>query len=235
MTANQILIIEDDPAAAEAISLKVETAGFSPIVAPTGEAGLKEFERGEPTLIILDLMLPDADGVEICRTIRQKSNVPIIMLTAKAEEASRIVGLELGADDYVTKPFSPKELLSRIKAVLRRVSRAATSSDDEPRVCQAAGIVVDEDRHEVYLEGENVRLTPTEYKILALLMRNAGRVVSRATLVEEVWGYDGFSDNLLEIHVGNLRRKIEDNPRQPQRLTTVRSFGYKIADDAAKA
>lgn len=231
MAIHKILIIEDDPATAEAVVEKLSSGGLEAFVAPTGTEGLTLFEERQPDLIVLDLMLPDADGIEICRTIRQKSQVPIIMLTAKAEEVDRIVGLEIGADDYITKPFSPKELLARVRAVLRRMPRVtATEQKETARVYRAAGIELDEDRHEVTVEGEVVRLTPTEYNILALLMRNAGHVVSRETLIEEIWGYDGFSPNLIEIHIGNLRRKIEKNPRHPTRLLTVRSFGYKIAD-----
>jgi DNA-binding response OmpR family regulator len=235
MAAETILIIEDDPAAADAVATKVSAAGFAVIVARTGAAGMAAYQRETPSLVVLDLMLPDADGGDLCRVIRQTSDVPIIMLTARAEEASRIVGLEIGADDYVTKPFSPKELLARIKAVLRRSGRAEAIAVQDGRIHQAAGLVLDETRHEVFLHGNSLRLTPTEYKLLTLLMRNAGHVVLRTALVEHVWGYDGFSDNLVEIHIGNLRRKIEDDPRRPRRLVTVRAFGYKIVSDTFPA
>jgi DNA-binding response OmpR family regulator len=233
MTKPRILIIEDDAPTAEAITAKITHAGFEPIIARTGEEGWRTFQEGTPDLIILDLMLPDTDGTDLCRRIRQTSQVPIIMVTARAEETARIVGLELGADDYVTKPFSPKELVSRVKSVLRRTSHALAPQFPEVRVYQGGGLVLDEDRHEVLCDGEPIRLTPIEYKMLRLLLRNAGVVVSRETIIQEIWGYDGFSDNLVEIHIGNLRRKIEADPRQPKRLATVRAFGYKIMLDAA--
>jgi len=186
---------------------------------------------------VLDLQLPDMDGLDICRMIRQETMAtPIIILTARAEEADRIVGLELGADDYVSKPFSPKEVLSRIRSILRRVSaREGTlpALQIEPLIYRASGITLDDARHEVLLEGRSVRLSPTEYKLLSMLMRQAGNVVSREKLVDELWGYDGFSANLLEIHVGKLRRKLEENPRRPRRILTVRSFGYKVASEVA--
>lgn len=228
MSVQKILIIEDDLGAAEAVFEKVTSAGFEAVVEHTGAKGIAAFKGEHPDLVVLDLMLPDIEGLDICRAIRQTSNVPIIMLTAKAEEVDRIIGLEIGADDYVVKPFSPKELVSRIRAVLRRIGEQPI--EKEASVYKAAGLELDEIRHDVRLQGSPLKLTPTEYKILALLMRHAGQVVSRQTLTDAIWGYDGYSPNLLEIHVGNLRRKIEENPRHPKRLITVRSFGYKIAE-----
>lgn len=231
MPENTILIIEDDPGTAEAIVEKITSAGFRAIIKYTGAEGIMAFRDQAPDLIVLDLMLPDVDGIDICRAIRQESATPIIMLTAKAEEVDRIVGLEIGADDYMTKPFSPKELVSRIKAVLRRTTVRPVVND--ATLFRAAGIELDDARHEVTVDGKPVNLTPTQYKLLALLMRNAGQVVSRDTLTTELWGYEGFSTNLLEVHIGHLRRKIEDNPRKPRRLITVRSFGYKITDSVS--
>jgi DNA-binding response OmpR family regulator len=228
MTVTHILVIEDDIPTAEAIAAKVAGSGFTVTVAYTAEAGWQALTDTRPDLIILDVMLPDTNGMDLCRRIRAQDDTPIIMLTARAEEHARIVGLEIGADDYVTKPFSPKELVSRIKAVLRRTTRRQARPAPTLSVYQAAGITLDEERHDVQCDGNTVRLTPTEYKILALLMRHAGHVVSRDAIIEEIWGYDGFSDNLVEIHIGNLRRKIEIDPRRPQRLATVRAFGYKI-------
>lgn len=233
MSAKKILIIEDDPAAAEAVLEKVRSAGFSGIVTHTSAEGLRAFHEQQPDLIVLDLMLPDGDGIELCRTIRKQSQVPIIMLTARAEETDRIMGLEIGADDYVTKPFSPKELVSRIKAVLRRSDLPhlplPPSSTHQGLIYTAGDIRLDAARREVTINGKPVRLTPTEYAILHILIQNAGQVVSRDTLINTIWQYNGFSANLLEIHIGNLRRKIEENPRYPRRLITLRSFGYKIA------
>jgi DNA-binding response OmpR family regulator len=223
-----ILIIEDDPPTAEAIHEKLSASGYHPLVAHTGEDGLRSFYDHEPDLVILDLMLPDADGADICRAIRRTATTPIVMLTAKVEEVDRIVGLEIGADDYIPKPFSTKELVARVRAVLRRSERSMSP----PSVIRsAAGIVVDEGRREVSVEGDVVHLTPTQYNILSLLMKHAGEAVSRDVLVAALWGHDDLSANLLEIHIGHLRRKIELNHRRPQRLLTVRSFGYRIAGD----
>lgn len=225
--------------AAEALTEKINNSGFSALVKSTGMDGMVAFRQYQPVLVVLDLQLPDMDGLDICRMIRQETMVtPIIILTARAEEADRIVGLELGADDYVSKPFSPKEVLSRIRSILRRVSAreiALPALQAEPLIYQASGITLDDARHEVLLEGRSIRLSPTEYKLLSMLMRQAGNVVSREKLVDELWGYDGFSANLLEIHVGKLRRKLEDNPRRPRRILTVRSFGYKVASDSMAA
>lgn len=227
MSDQRILIIEDDAGAADAVAEKVRLAGYQTHVENTGMGGLAAFEGLEPSLIVLDLTLPDMDGVEICRAIRTKSWVPIIMLTAKAEEVDRIIGLEMGADDYVTKPFSPKELISRIRAVLRRTEESAIPTPGETNH-SAAGIELNERRHEVTVNGKQVQLTPIEFKLLLALMRHAGQVMSHEWLTERVWGYEGYSSNLLEIHIGNLRKKIEDDPRHPRRLITVRGYGYKI-------
>jgi DNA-binding response OmpR family regulator len=244
MPANKILIIEDDTDVAEAVYEKLSTAGYRALVAHTGTAGLEVFAKEEPDLVVLDLRLPDMDGLDVCREIRSYNNgsggaqfkTPVIMLTARAEENDRIIGLEIGADDYVPKPFSPKELECRIKAVLRRAS--PRPREPERSVWRAAGIELDEGRHRVTLrskrapEGEEVKLTAIEYQILTVLMQKAGQVVSKDDLLDMVWGYDGFSANLLQIHIGHIRAKIEENPRRPQRLLTVRSFGYKIVDEA---
>lgn len=231
MAPARVLIIEDDAGAAEAVALKSAASGYEVTVAPNGSQGLKAFNDTSPDIVILDLMLPDMDGTDVCRQIRAQSGTPVIMLTARAEEASKIVGLEIGADDYVTKPFSPKELISRIKAVLRRSGATPPAPRVASAIYQAAGLSLDLERHEVLCDGDPVRLTPTEYKLLALLIRNAGQVVSRETIIKELWGYEGFSDNLIEIHIGNLRRKIEAQPRRPRRLITVRAFGYKLLNE----
>ena len=228
MGAEKILVIEDDVGTAEAVLAKLNSAGFTCIVKHTQAEGLEAFREQEPDLVVLDLILPDGDGLDACRTLRQESQIPIVLLTARGEEADRIIGLESGADDYVTKPFSPKELISRIRAVLRRSTQQP--ADAQQHIYRAAGISLDESRHEISVDGQLVKFTPTEYRILAILLRSAGQVVSRDVLTKMIWGYEGFSSNLLEIHVGNIRRKIEANPRKPRRLITVRSFGYKLAD-----
>ena len=227
MPDQRILVIEDEPGTAKAVSEKARLAGYQVHVEHTGTGGLAAFERLEPDLVILDLTLPDMDGVDICRAIRSKSRAPVIMLTAKAEEIDRIVGLEMGADDYVTKPFSPKELIARIRAVMRRMGPGETVASSEETL-RVGGIVLDDRRHEVTVDGEQVQLTPIEFRLLQALMRHAGQVLSRERITERVWGYEGFSSNLLEIHIGNLRRKLGDDPRHPKRLITVRGYGYKI-------
>ena len=228
MGAEKILVIEDDVGTAEAVLTKLNSAGFTGIVKHTQAEGLEAFREQEPDLVVLDLILPDGDGLDACRTLRQESQIPIVLLTARGEEADRIIGLESGADDYVTKPFSPKELISRIRAVLRRSTQQP--ADPRQQIYRAAGISLDESRHDISVDGQFVKFTPTEYRILGVLLRSAGHVVSRDVLTNVIWGYEGFSSNLLEIHIGNIRRKIEANPRKPRRLITVRSFGYKLAD-----
>lgn len=239
----KILIIEDDADVAEAVYEKLTTAGYRALVAHTGTSGLEVYAKEAPDLVVLDLRLPDMDGLDVCRALREQSpeggspqfKTPVIMLTARSEESDRIIGLEIGADDYVPKPFSPKELECRIKAVLRRAG--PRPKEIERTVWRAAGIELDEGRHSVRLfsekspKGEEVKLTAIEYQILVVLMRKAGQVVSKDQLLDVVWGYDGFSANLLQIHIGHIRSKIEENPRRPRRLLTVRSFGYKIVDE----
>jgi DNA-binding response OmpR family regulator len=236
-----ILIIEDDPAVAEALVEKLSAANFNVIAKATGAEGLASFRADDPDLIVLDLMLPDMDGLDVFRRIREletnqrpwASRTGVVILTAKAEESDRVVGLEIGADDYVAKPFSPKELLARVKAVLRRT--AGRTAAPEEAVIRVAGLELDTARHRIVLrpdlegEGKLVDLTAIEYNILATLMRHAGTLVTKSRLLEAVWGYEGFSPNLLQIHISHIRAKIEDNPRQPRRLLTVRSFGYRIA------
>lgn len=243
MPNKKILVIEDDPTVAEAVVDKLRSSGFRTIEKHTGREGLTAFRDEEPDLVILDLMLPDIDGLEVCRRIREPvedpstwdHKTPIIMLTARTEESDRVIGLEIGADDYVSKPFSPKELVARTKAILRRTEDRP--AQEQVTFFRAAGIELDTAAHEVCLrshpedEPRPIKLTAIEYSILATLMRHAGEVVSRDKLMDEVWGYDGFSPNLLQIHVGHIRVKLEDDPRRPRRLLTVRSFGYKIATE----
>lgn len=231
MAKKTILVIEDDVGTADALREKISAAGYEVIVRHTAEEGYQAHCQHDPSLVVLDLKLPDGNGIDVCRRIRRTSRTPIIMLTALVEETDRIVGLEQGADDYVVKPFSPKEVISRIKAILRRVAGPLPPPAEPvtPEVYTSAGIELNASRFEVRVEGALVRLSPTEFRILARLMQEAGRVVSREDLVRSIWGYDGFSSNLLEIHVGKIRRKIEVDPRRPRRLVTVRAFGYKVA------
>ena len=227
MTGRRILIIDDDELLVGAIQKKFETAGFRVATAHTGAEGRQILKSDPPDLVILDLALPDDDGTDICRDVRATSRVPIIMLTGRAEETDRIVGLELGADDYVTKPFSLSELVARARAVLRRMEPPREPPKEEPTHLEGLGVTVDLRAHEVRVNGELITLTPTEYKLLVALMKRAGEVVSAQELLEEVWGYDEYDTHLVEVHIANLRSKIEADPKRPERIQTLRSFGYR--------
>jgi two-component system response regulator RegX3 len=200
--------------------------GFEVAVAPTGTVALETFDRTGADLVLLDLMLPGLSGTEVCRTLRQKSNVPVIMLTAKDSEIDKVVGLELGADDYVTKPFSSRELVARIRAVLRR------RGEDEvvlPAALEAGPVRMDVERHVVTVRGDNVQLPLKEFELLEVLLRNAGRVLTRMQLIDRVWGADYVGDTkTLDVHVKRLRAKIEEDPGSPRYIVTVRGLGYKF-------
>jgi two-component system response regulator RegX3 len=200
--------------------------GFEVAVAPTGTVALETFDRTGADLVLLDLMLPGLSGTEVCRTLRQKSNVPVIMLTAKDSEIDKVVGLELGADDYVTKPFSSRELVARIRAVLRR------RGEDEvvlPAALEAGPVRMDVERHVVTVRGDNVQLPLKEFELLEVLLRNAGRVLTRMQLIDRVWGADYVGDTkTLDVHVKRLRAKIEEDPGNPRYIVTVRGLGYKF-------
>lgn len=224
----KILIVEDEVAIAEGLTASLETEGFTVVRAASGDAALPVWERERPDLVLLDLMLPGMSGTEVCRSLRVRSNVPIIMLTAKDAEVDRVVGLELGADDYITKPFSFRELIARIRAVLRR-GTAATITLDAP--IEARGVRVDRSRHEVYVDGRKVDLPPKEFDLLELLIENAGLVLTRGQLIEEVWGPDYVGDTkTLDVHVRRLRTRVERDPHNPERIVTVRGIGYRFAD-----
>ena len=221
----RVLIIDDDKILAEAVAKALENAGFQPAIAGTAGEGWRRLETEKPDLVILDLNLPDVDGLELCRDLRKETDTPVIMLTARTDETDRVVGLEVGADDYVTKPFSLKELVARVRAVLRRVKDQAV----QPReVLRAGEIELDLAGHSVTVDGQPVELTRTEFMILQTLMQNMGRVIQRDELARAVWGTDLPDPHLLEVHVSNLRRKIEKNPRRPEHLITVRGVGYKM-------
>ncbi len=224
----KILIVEDEVAIAEGLSASLETEGFSVARAATGDAALPVWERERPDLVLLDLMLPGVSGTEVCRRLRARSNVPIIMVTAKDAEVDRVVGLELGADDYITKPFSSRELIARIRAVLRR-GTAAPIALDAP--VEARGVRVDRSRHEVHVDGRKVELPPKEFDLLELLVENAGLVLTRGQLIQEVWGPDYVGDTkTLDVHVRRLRTRVERDPHDPERIVTVRGIGYRFAD-----
>ncbi|MFV0406627.1 MAG: response regulator [Propioniciclava sp.] len=221
---SSVLIIEDEESYREALSFMLTREGFEVTVAADGEAGLLEFGRCGADLVLLDLMMPGLSGTEVCRQIRQCSSVPIIMLTARDTEIDKVVGLELGADDYVTKPFSHRELVARIRAVLRR----GQEIDLLPDVVESGGVRLDVERHEVTVDGKPVPLALKEFELLEMLLRNSGRVLTRGQLIDRIWGADYVGDTkTLDVHIKRLRGKIEADPKNPIRLVTVRGLGYK--------
>ncbi|MGV1004496.1 MAG: response regulator [Candidatus Nanopelagicales bacterium] len=225
----RILIVEDEASISEPLSYMLRREGFEVAVADTGNEAVSIFERAGADLVLLDLMLPGMSGTDVCRELRARSRVPIIMVTAKDSELDKVVGLELGADDYVTKPFSSRELVARIRAVLRRNHEAA---EDDP-VVEAGPVRIDPERHDVRINGVAVSLPLKEFELLEYLARNAGRVLTRAQLIERVWGADYFGDTkTLDVHVKRLRSKVEPDPAHPVHLLTVRGLGYKFEADA---
>ena len=219
--------MEDESSFSEALEFLLGKEGFSVITAATGTEALKKFEQGGIDLILLDLMIPEVSGTEVCRQIRAKSKVPIIMLTAKDSEVDKVVGLEIGADDYVTKPYSARELVARINAVLRR--NAGDNMLSDPGVMTVHGIRMDIDRHQVSINGIPVSLPLKEFELLEFLMRNAGRVLTRMQLIDRVWGSDYVGDTkTLDVHIKRLRAKLEIDPADPKIIQTVRGLGYKM-------
>jgi len=223
-------VVEDEESFSDALAYMLRKEGFEVAVAATGPAALEEFDRHGADIVLLDLMLPEMSGTEVCRRLRQKSQVPIIMVTARDSEIDKVVGLEIGADDYVTKPFSPRELVARVRAVLRR--RTAQESAETPTASLAAGPVrMDVDRHVVTVRGEPVALPLKEFELLELLLRNVGRVLTRGQLIDRVWGADYVGDTkTLDVHVKRLRSKIELEPSAPRHIVTVRGLGYKFEE-----
>jgi two-component system response regulator RegX3 len=222
----KILVVEDEASFSDALSYLLGREGFEVIVAESGTAAITEFERQGADLILLDLMLPGLSGTEVCRQIRAKSQVPIIMLTAKDGEVDKVVGLELGADDYVTKPYSSRELVARIRAVLRRNGEVDGTSDG---VLTAGPVRIDVERHKVSINNEDVNFPLKEFELLEFLVRNSGRVLTRSQLIDRVWGSDYFGDTkTLDVHVKRLRSKIESDPANPVFIQTVRGLGYKF-------
>ena len=226
----RILLVEDEESYRDPLSYLLRKEGFEVSVAATGTEALEEFDRGGADLVLLDLMLPGVSGTEVCRRLRQRSSVPVIMLTAKDSEIDKVVGLELGADDYVTKPYSSRELLARVRAVLRRQSQEPHDEEDVG-VLEVGGLRLDADRHTVAVNGTTTAFPLKEFELLELLMRNAGRVLTRSQLIDRVWGSDYVGDTkTLDVHVKRVRAKIEADPSNPVRLLTVRGLGYKLAD-----
>jgi len=224
----KILIVEDESSFSEALAFLLGKEGFQVSVAEDGRAALSMFNKEGADLILLDLMIPEISGVDVCRTIRTTSQVPIIMLTAKDAEIDKVVGLELGADDYVTKPYSSRELIARIKAVLRRgISDADLNGDLE--VISVGPIRLDTARHQASINGNPIALPLKEFELLEFLMRNSGRVLTRSQLIDRVWGGDYFGDTkTLDVHIKRLRAKIEVDPANPVLIQTIRGLGYKL-------
>ena len=223
----RVLVVEDEESFSDALSYVLRKDGFEVSVAATGPAALTEFDRTGADIVLLDLMLSEMSGTEVCRQLRQRSRVPIIMVTARDSEIDKVVGLEIGADDYVTKPYSPRELVARIRAVLRRHSTEAT--EPETPTLAAGPVRMDVERHVVTVGGSAVQLPLKEFELLELLLRNAGRVLTRGQLIDRVWGADYVGDTkTLDVHVKRLRSKVEPEPSTPRFIVTVRGLGYKF-------
>ena len=221
----RILIIEDEGSYREALTFMLGKEGFDVAAAADGKSGLAEYDRNGADLVLLDLMLPGMPGTEVCRRLRARGDVAIIMVSARDSETDKVVGLEIGADDYVTKPFSHRELVARIRAILRR----GHDSTLIPEVVEMDGVRIDVERHQVLVDGQEVRLALREFELLELLLRNAGRVMTRGQIIDRIWGSDYVGDTkTLDVHVKRLRNKIEREPSKPSRVITVRGLGYKF-------
>ncbi len=229
VTANQptVLVVEDEESFVQALAVGLKREGFSVQVARDGVSALAAFEAVHPDLVLLDVMLPGLSGVDVCREIRRQSRVPIIMVTAKGSEIDTVVGLEVGADDYVTKPYRLRELVARMRAVLRRAP-GDDSGSTSGTIIEVGDVRLDPDRHEVTVRGERVALPLKEFDLLELLLDNAGRVLTRETLIDRIWGSNYVGDTkTLDVHVKRLRSKIEEDPSQPRRIVTIRGLGYR--------
>ena len=225
-----ILIVEDEESLADPLAFLLRKEGFEPIVAHDGKTALEEFERHDVDIVLLDLMLPGMSGTDVCKQLRATSSVPVIMVTARDSEIDKVVGLELGADDYVTKPYSSRELIARIRAVLRRGGDAVEVEEEfEEQVLEGGRVRMDVERHIVSVDGEPISMPLKEFDLLEYLLRNAGRVLTRGQLIDRIWGADYVGDTkTLDVHVKRLRSKIEASPSRPKHLVTVRGLGYKF-------
>lgn len=231
MTSHEltVLVVEDEESFIEALTIGLRREGFRVHVARDGAEALDVFDAAQPDLVLLDVMLPKISGIDVCRTLRQRSKVPIIMVTAKGSEIDTVVGLEVGADDYVTKPYRLRELVARMRAVLRRrAGEADGPAGAEGEVLQVGDVSLDVDRHEVVIRGEVVALPLKEFELLEVLLANAGRVVPRDSIIDRVWGADYVGDTkTLDVHIKRLRAKVEPEPSEPARIVTIRGLGYK--------
>ena len=227
----RVLIVEDEPSLAEAVRYGLEREGFACAIAAEGGAAIEHFSVEKPDIVLLDLMLPGVSGVDVCRSIRRISPTPIIVVSAKSAEVDKVVALEMGADDYITKPFGMRELVARIRSVLRRSGLDRDGNDAAPAVTvlRAGPVELDTDRHEATVHGRPIELPPKEFLLLEYLLRRVGKLCMRDSLIAELWGPDYFGDTrTLDVHVRRLRHKIEDDPTKPHHLTTVRGLGYKF-------
>ena len=229
MSGETILVVDDEPKIVKTVRAYLENAGFRVVTAGDGQMALTVYRHEKPALVVLDLGLPGMDGLDVARALRRDSNVPIIMLTARVDEADKLIGLELGSDDYVTKPFSPRELVARVRAVLRRTSG---EREHAPVPIVAGDVVIDMERRQVTISGQPVDLTPTEFDLLVVLARHPGRVFTRLELLDRVQGYafEGY-ERTVDAHVKNLRQKIEPDPKQPRYLLTVYGVGYRFVEE----
>ncbi|WP_296134657.1 response regulator transcription factor [Corynebacterium sp.] len=227
-----ILIVEDEESLADPLAFLLRKEGFDVLLAPDGPSALEQFEANSVDIVLLDLMLPGMSGTDVCKQLRATSSVPVIMVTARDSEIDKVVGLELGADDYVTKPYSSRELIARIRAVLRRGSEVSSEGgEEEPdeQILEGGRVRMDVERHTVLVDGEPVSMPLKEFDLLEYLLRNAGRVLTRGQLIDRIWGADYVGDTkTLDVHVKRLRSKIESEPSHPQNLVTVRGLGYKF-------
>ena len=230
MRPHKILVVDDEANIRRIITSYLRSDGFEVAEASDGEAALAEFDRSSPDLVLLDVMMPGLDGIEVLRELRRRSDVYIIMLTARAEETDRVIGLTVGADDYVTKPFGAKELVARVKAVLRRQRGAAVAGREAGRT-ELSGLTVDVERHEAFKDGEPVTLTALEFELLATMVASPGRVFTRHQLLERVWGWDHVGDDrVVDVHIRKLRKALGDDASDPRFVATVRGVGYKVID-----
>jgi len=234
MMSKVILVVEDEVSIATLLKYNLEKAGFEVLIAHDGKEGLDLAIEKSPDLMLLDLMLPTMDGMEVCKEIRsRKKIIPIIMLTAKDDEFDKVLGLELGADDYMTKPFSPREVIARVKAVLRRFSPSTETETDEPenKTLQFGNLVVYPERFEAFLDEQALEFTPKEFELLVYLLENKNRVLTRDQLLSAVWNYDFVGDSrIVDVHISHLREKIEENSRKPKFIKTIRGIGYKFEE-----
>lgn len=224
-----ILVVEDESSLSEPLIYLLEREGYTVRLAEDGVAALTAFAQEVPDIILLDLMLPGMAGTEVCRRIRAESDVPIVMVTAKGDEVDIVVGLELGADDYITKPYSSRELLARVRAILRRRAAREEPAEIDDSIVEAGGIVMDLDRHTIAVRGTEIPMPLKEYELLEMLLRNSGRVLTRGQLIDRVWGSDYYGDTkTLDVHIKRIRSRIEETPSEPTMLLTVRGLGYRF-------